>query len=127
MKGQQQTHRMTAAEFTAAGVLLYGRWFKSPLARAVNLERTSIQAYAFGKRQIPPRIAAQLRAIVNIGPVGTAIRTSIKKCAPELSEFRAHKMAKQIVLDLTALGLLAENSSCNDGSPVVAPTEGKRV
>jgi len=36
-------------------------------------------------------------------------------------------MAKQIVLDLTALGLLAENSSCNDGSPVVAPTEGKRV
>jgi hypothetical protein len=113
MKRQQQTYKMTAAEFTAVGVLLFGRRFKSPLARIVNLERTSIQAYAFGKRGIPPRIAAQLRAIVNIGPVGTAIRTSIKKCIPELSEFRGHRMAKQIMLDLSALGLLAENSLCN--------------
>lgn len=111
MKGQLQTHNMTAAEFTAAGVLLFGRRFKSPLARVMNLERTSIQAYAFGKRRIPPRIAAQLRAIVNIGPVGTAILSSIKKCVPELSEFRAHGMAKQIVLDLTAVGLLAHTCS----------------
>jgi hypothetical protein len=117
---------MTAAEFTAAGVLLFGRRFKSLLARAVNLERTSIQAYAFGKRRIPPRVAAQIRAIVNIGPVGMAIRASIKKCAPELLEFKAHRMAKQIVFDLTALGLLAENSPGDHRGPQFKPTGRKR-
>jgi len=33
---------MTAAEFTAAGELLFGRWFKSPLARALGRDRSMI-------------------------------------------------------------------------------------
>jgi hypothetical protein len=114
---------MTAAELTAAAELLYGRWFKSPLARALGRHRCMIRKYSSGEQRIRPRLAAEIRAIVNIGPVGTVIRNAIKKSMPEIPTFRAHRMAKQIVLDLTSLGMLAQNSSRDNGAGRFEPAE----
>ena len=105
---------MTAAEFTAAGELLFGRWFKSPLARALGRNRSMIRKYSSGEQRIRPGLAAEIRAIVNIGPVGTAIRNSLKKSMPEVPPFTAHRMAKIILLDLISLGMVAENSLCDN-------------
>jgi len=74
VSGKKNEHPMTAAEFTAAGELLYGRWFKSPLARALGRDRNMIRKYSSGEQRIRPRLAAEIRAIVNIGPVGTVNR-----------------------------------------------------
>jgi hypothetical protein len=104
---------MTAAEFTAAGELLFGRWFKSPLARALGRDRSMIRKYSSGKQRIRTRLAAEIRAMVNIGPVGTAIRNSIKKSMPEIPPFTAHRTARQILCDLISLGMVAENSLCD--------------
>src|SRR5579862_4524842 len=108
--GQTETP-MTPMELIAAGELLYGRRWKLPLARIVGYGREALLDYSVGTRRIPPFLAARVRAIVNIGPAGIAIRTSIKNSIPELPTFTAHRVAKQVVFDLTALGLLAENSS----------------
>ena len=105
---------MTAVEFTAAGELLFGRWFKSPLARALGRNRSMIRKYSSGEQRIRPRLAAEIRAMVNVGPVGTAIRNSIKKSMPEIPTFTAHRTAKQILLDLISLGMVAENSLYNN-------------
>src|ERR1700687_4187149 len=102
---------MGPAELIAAGELLYGRRWKLPLARIVGYGREALHRYSTGRRRIPPLLAARVRAIVNIGPAGIAIRSSIKNSMPEIPTFTAHRVARQIVLDLTALGLLAENSS----------------
>jgi hypothetical protein len=107
-------HPMTPAEFTAAGELLYGRWFKSPLARILGRDRSTIRIYSSGKRRIPPRIAAEIRAIVNIGPTGTLIRNTIWKIAPEIQPFMAHKIAKQIVIDLRSLGMIGADPAADD-------------
>ncbi len=106
---------MTAAEFTAAGELLFGRWFKSPLARALGRDRSMIRKYSSGEQRIRPGLAAEIRTIVNIGPVGTAIRNTIKNSMPEIPTFTAHRTAKQILLDLISLGMVAENSLCDKG------------
>src|SRR5258705_4947792 len=117
---------MTPAELIAAGELLYGRRWKLPLARTVGYGREALHCYSIGRRLVPPLLAARIRAIVNIGPVGTAIRNSIKKSVPEMPTFTAHRVATQIVLDLTALGLLAENFSADMGTPQFEPTGRKR-
>jgi len=54
--------------------------------------------------------SAEIRAIVNIGPVGTAIRNTIVKSMPEIPAFTAHRIAKQILHDLTSRGMVAENA-----------------
>src|ERR1043166_79125 len=114
--GRRQTeHPMAPAELIAAGELLFGRRWKLPLARIVGYGREALLDYSIGRRRIPTFLAARVRAIVNIGPAGIAIRNSIKKSMPEVATFTAHGVARQIVLDLSALGLLAENSS-GDGS-----------
>jgi hypothetical protein len=107
-------HPMTPAEFTAAGELLYGRWFKSPLARALGRDRNMIRKYSSGEQRIRPRLAAEIRAIVNIGPTGTVIRNTIRKIAPEIQPFMAHKIAKQIVIDLRSLGIIGADLAADD-------------
>ncbi len=114
MSGKKNEHPMTAAEFTAAGELLFGRWFKSPLARALGRNRSMIRKYSSGEQRIRPGLAAEIRAIVNIGPVGTAIRDSIKKSMREIPTFTAHRLAKQILHDLTSMGMVAENYLCDN-------------
>jgi len=117
---------MTPAELIAAGELLYGRRWKLPLARTVGYGREALHHYSTGRRRIPSLLAARIRAMVDIGSVGTTIRNSIKKSMPEVPMFTAHRAAKQIVLDLSALGLLAENSSGDIGRPQLEPTGRKR-
>jgi hypothetical protein len=75
--------------FAAAGELLFGRWFKSPLARLLNRDRNMLRKYATGKARIRPSLAAEIRATVNIGPVGRAIRNTIKNSMPEIPTFTA--------------------------------------
>ena len=117
---------MTPAELIAAGELLYGRRWKLPLARTVGYGREALHHYSTGRRRIPPLLATRIRTIVNIGPAGAAIRRSIKNSVPELPTFTAHRMARQIVLDLSALGLLTEHSSGDFGRPQLEPTGRKR-
>jgi hypothetical protein len=117
---------MAPAELIAAGELLFGRRWKLPLARIVGYGREALLDYSAGRRRIPRFLATRGRAIVNIGPAGVAIRISIKNSMPELPTFTAHRVARQIVLDLVALGLLAENNSDVSGRPLLEPTTGKR-
>jgi hypothetical protein len=112
--GKKKEYPMTPAELIAAGELLYGGRWKSALARTVNYERESIHAYASGKRRIPPRIAAQIRVIVNIGPVGIVIRSTIRKIVPELPMFTAHRITRQILVDLHSLGILKGDTAVGD-------------
>jgi hypothetical protein len=117
---------MAPDELIAAGELLYGRRWKLPLARVVGYGREALLDYSVGSRRIPSLLAARVRAIVDIGTAGIAIRSSIKNSMPELPTFTAHRVARQIVLDLTALGLLAENNSDDCEAPELGPTGGKR-
>jgi hypothetical protein len=105
---------MTPAELIAAGQLLYGRRWKLPLARIVGYGREALHCYSIGRRRVPPLLAARIHAIVNIGPVGAAIRNSIKMSMPEVPTFTAHRAAKQILSDLISLGMVAENSLNDD-------------
>src|SRR6202040_1636333 len=114
---RQMEPPMTPAELIAAGELLYGRRWKLPLARTVGYGREALHRYSTGGHPIPPPLAPPPRAFVNIGPAGTAIRRSIKNSMPEIPTFTAHRVATQIVLDLTGLGLLAENSSRDIRTP----------
>jgi hypothetical protein len=123
---RQMEPPMTPAELIAAGELLYGRRWKLPLARTVGYGREALHHYSTGGRRISPLLAARIRAIVNIGPAGAAIRRSIKNSMPEMPTFTAHRMAKQIILDLASLGLLAENSSGHIARPQLEPTGRKR-
>src|ERR1700756_3894068 len=100
---------MTPAELIAAGELLFGRRWKLPFARIVSYGREALHHYSTGRRRLPPPLPARIREIVNIGPAGAASRRSIKNSVPELPTFTAHRMARQIVLVLSALGLLAEH------------------
>ncbi len=117
---------MTPAELITAGELLFGRRWKLPLARIVGYGREALLDYSLGRRRIPSFLAARVRAIVNIGPAGVAIRSSIRNSMPELPTFTAHKVARQIVSDLTALGLLAEKSSGDSRMPQLKPAGRKR-
>jgi hypothetical protein len=117
---------MAPAELIAAGELLYGRRWKLPLARMVGYGREALLDYSAGRRRIPPLLATRVRAIVKIGPAGTAIRISIKNSMPELPTFTAHRVARQIVLDLTVLGLLTENSSGDSRMTQLEPAGRKR-
>ena len=126
MSKRQTEPPMTPAELIAAGELLYGRRWKLPLARTVGYGREALHLYSTGGRRIPPLLAARIRAIVNIGPASATIRRSIKNSMPEMPTFTAHRMAKQIILDLASLGLLAENSSGDIGRPQLEPSGRKR-
>ena len=118
---------MTPAELIAAGQLLHGRRWKLPLARTVGYGREALHCYSIGRRRVPPLLAARIRAIVNIGPVGTAIRNTIKKSMPEIPPFTAHRMAKQILFDLISLGMVAENSLNDDEETGLSRRKGSGI
>ena len=49
---------MTPAELIAAGELVYGSQWRTPLAKALGVNRRLIYYYKCGERQIPRSIAA---------------------------------------------------------------------
>src|SRR5271168_5655527 len=74
---------MTPAELAAACESVYGPWWRSALARAINRSQRLIYYYEYGERRIPPGVAVQIRALADIGSTGIAIRNAVKKAAPE--------------------------------------------
>jgi hypothetical protein len=58
-------------------------------------------------------VGASMLASINIAPIGFAIWASIQKSAPDLPLFRCHKIAAQILADLSAAGSLGSNQQTN--------------
>src|SRR5271169_2558487 len=99
---------MTPAELAAACESVYGPWWRSALARAINRSQRLIYYYEHGERRIPPGVAAQIRGLADIGSTGTTIRNAVKKAAPEIHVSVAHSIARQVLADLTAAGWLRQ-------------------
>lgn len=102
---------MSAAELVAAGELVFGSRWRTPLAKALGLSDRVIRYYQSGERRISPPIAARVRSLADIGPVGTVIRATVRKVGPGIPPFTAHRIAKQILVDLGSLGMLAKCQS----------------
>jgi len=99
---------MTPAELATVCESVYGPWWRSALARAINRSPRLIYCYEHGERRIPPGVTAQIRALADIGLTGTTIRNAVKKAAPEIRVSVAHRIVRQVLADLTAAGLLRE-------------------
>ena len=97
---------MTPVELIAAGELVYGSQWRTPLAKALGIDRRQIYAYKSNERQIPRRIAASIRRLADLGPVGSLVRSSIRRVAPDLPPARSHRIAVQVLADLTGAGLV---------------------
>jgi hypothetical protein len=111
---------MTPTEFAAACESVYGPWWRSALARAINRSLRLIHYYEHGDRRIPPGVAAQIRGLADIGLAGITIRNAVKKAAPDIHVSVAHRIARQALADLLAAGLLQQrglgaNSRYGDG------------
>jgi hypothetical protein len=104
-KGELGTF-MSPAELIAAGELVYGSQWRKPLAEAVGYSRRMIWYYEFGERQIPENVAIRVRHLADLGPVGSLVRSSIRRAAPDLPRGRAHQIAVQILAALTGAGLV---------------------
>jgi hypothetical protein len=104
---------MSAAELIAAGELLFGSRWRTPLAKALGLSDRAIRYYQSGERRIAPRISARVRSLVDIGPVGIVIRATVRKIGPGIPPFTAHRIAKQVLVDLGSLGMLPKCQSGN--------------
>lgn len=100
---------MTVTELVAAGESLYGSRWRTPLAKELKLSDRIIRYYETGERRIPEHTAARIRQLADIGRVGFIIRGSVRKAAPDLPPFRCHKIAVQVLADLSAGGLLASD------------------
>lgn len=56
---------MTPAQlFTRAGILLYGDEFTAPLAKALNVERSTVRKMADGKSRVMPGMWLELAALI---------------------------------------------------------------
>lgn len=55
---------MTPDEFVQAGVALYGKRWKAPLARALNIDPSMIWRYVTGAVEIPGPVAAAVRCFL---------------------------------------------------------------
>ena len=102
---------MTPAELITAGELVYGSQWRTPLAKALGINRRMIHHYKSGERLIPQEIALCIRRIADLGPVGSLVRSSIRRTAPDLAPARAHRIAVQILADLNAAGLLRKGDA----------------
>jgi hypothetical protein len=111
---------MTPAELIAAGELVYGSQWRTPLAKALGIDRRQIYDYKSGERQIPREIALCIRRLANLGPVGSLVRSSIRRAAPDLPPVRAHRIAVQILADLTVEGFLAKDDASASGPRLLA-------
>jgi hypothetical protein len=97
---------MTPTELASAGELIYGPRWRSALAQALNRTSRTIRYYERGERRIPADFAARVRAMADIGTIGVVIRNAVKKAAPDTPIFTAHKVAIQVLSDLTAARFL---------------------
>jgi hypothetical protein len=93
-------------ELIAAGELVYGSQWRKPSAEAVGYSRRMIWYYEFGERQIPEKVAVRIRRLADLGPVGSLVRSSIRRAAPDLPPGRPHHIAVQVLADLTGAGLV---------------------
>ncbi len=97
---------MTSAELATAGESLYGSQWRTPLSKVLNVGTRIIRYWERGERRIPEAIAARIRQLADIGPIGLIIRSSIRRAAPELSRFQSHRTAVQVLADLSAAGII---------------------
>ena len=107
---RQRQIYMTPAELAVAGESIYGSRWRAPLARSIGLSDRMIQYYITGEQPIPAERANHIRSLADIGQTGLIIRASIRKAAPDLQLYRAHKVARQILADLSAAGILPDQS-----------------
>jgi hypothetical protein len=105
MKPKRRTFMTTAELAACRRVSLWGALAVTPRANA-HLSERMIRYYERNERRIPEPTAARIRQLADIGPVGSIIRASIRKAAPDLPLFRSHKIATQVLADLSAAGLL---------------------
>ena len=97
---------MTPAELSAVAESLYGSQWRMPLSKALKVGTRIIWYWERGERRIPEAIAAKVRQLADIGPIGLVIRSSIRRTAPELPRFQSHQMAIQVLADLSAAGII---------------------
>jgi len=97
---------MTSAELATSGESLYGSQWRTPLSKALKVGTRVIRYWERGERRIPEAIAAQVRQLSDIGPIGLIIRNSIRRAAPELPRFQSHEMAIQVLADLSSAGII---------------------
>jgi hypothetical protein len=102
---------MSPAEFIAAGELLYGSQWRTPLANALGYSRRMLRYYEFGERQIPENVAVGVRGLADLGPVGSLVRSSVKNAAPDLPPVWAHRITVQILADLAGAGFLQKEDA----------------
>jgi len=112
---------ITPAEFIATGELLFGSRWRTPMAKALGLSDRIIRYYQSGERPISPAIAAKIRGLAHIGPVGEVIRTTVRKVAPEVPPFTAQLIARHILADLESLGMMANGWSRDGQEPQIEP------
>jgi hypothetical protein len=60
---------MTAEAFRAGGQRLYGKWWQSQLATALDVDRTTVWRYANGQRRIPIKVILAMEALEKRGRV----------------------------------------------------------
>lgn len=96
---------MTSAELATTGESLWGSQWRTPLSKALKVGTRVIRYWERGERRIPEAIAASIRQLADIGPIGQIIRGSIRRAAPELPRFQSHQIAIQVLADLSAAGI----------------------
>jgi hypothetical protein len=97
---------MTSAELATTGESLYGSQWRTPMSKALKVGTRVTRYWERGERRIPEAIAARIRQLADIGPIGLIIRSSIRRAAPELPRFQSHQIAIQVLADLSAAGIL---------------------
>jgi len=97
---------MTSAELAGSGESLYGSQWRTPLSKVLKVGTRVIRYWERGERRIPKAIAAQIRQLADIGPIGLIIRSSVRKIAPELPRFQSHQIAMQVLADLSAARII---------------------
>ena len=58
---------LTDEEFCQAGRKLYGKRWKSPLARALGVDRVTVWRYAIGALPIPRAVELAMQALLSAG------------------------------------------------------------
>jgi len=97
---------MTSAELATTGESLYGSQWRTPLSKALKVGTRVIRYWERGERRVPQSIATQIRQLSDIGPIGLIIRSSIRRVAPELLRFQSHRIAVQVLADLSSAGII---------------------
>jgi hypothetical protein len=97
---------MTPEELIRAGEEVFGAKWIRPLARKLGLSPRMIRYWKNGERRIREREADLIRALYQIGPVGSVIRRAIRRTVPGVEAWTAHSAAVQVLADLKETGLM---------------------